>query len=73
MQAELYFNSGGFQELDIKSRKILVLMSSLRNVKKKGTKRGFKKAPKIGVDGNKIQLLEVFNSSSYSGSSFISS
>jgi hypothetical protein len=33
MQLKLDFNSGPFQKLDIKGRKILVLMSSLRYVK----------------------------------------
>ena len=34
MQLKLYFNSVTFQKLDIKGRKIIVLMSGLRYVKK---------------------------------------
>ncbi|GEM_PF-1441879 len=47
MQAKLYFNSGPIQKLDIKCIKLLVLRSSLRDVKKR-TQRGKTKKPSVG-------------------------
>jgi hypothetical protein len=47
MQAKLYFNSGTFQKIDIKCRKLLVLMSSFKNVKK-SPQRGKTKKPSVG-------------------------